>query len=719
MTLLELLREYSVKIPIIQRDYAQGRHNAQTNVIRKTLLNDMKKSLCKATPPLDLNFVYGKENNKEFIPIDGQQRLTTLFLLHLYAFRNDPEKTPLFEKFTYETRASSREFIKEIVRKRDEIFNTIPEYPKPSYIIIDSSDFVSSYNYDPTVQSILVMLDEIVKLFKDVDNLDQALTQTDDPPISFNFLNIDDLGSEDDLYIKLNARGKPLTDFENFKAKLIGRLKTLSEKEKLPFGANDFERRLDSEWTDIFWKRKGVEYEKEYRTFFEILLFNYNLIETGDDNWVQTLNFEAIPADVFISAYNLLNYLCSYSDADAAMLIFKALNNFTASECVIFHAVSVFLLNHSDLAESRSMNDWVRVFKNLVNNTLIDNYSTAFQVIKTINEFSSNSENLTDILNNIGGLRRSNIGKLRRSFDNDQLTEESKKAAAILAERQTTSGSAVGEFEAAIYSAEKLAFFGGQIRAGLYLSEDKNAAYGYDLQKFRDYWNALEKLFDDFNDGSSLKYGILLRRALLSIGDYTFTVDDCYKTLCSDHSDARGSISLKRLFSECGEITVKLLERVVGTPDIKEALENIIEVNIKEIEQTDWRYCLINYPEMFGLMASYYYRIRITKDKVLLVWNSRSSGFNYEAFTDALKRELDKRSIYLLYDSQVYKGKNIGKTTDGEYFVIYNGAHNKRYIIKYVKPCFVITDIKDKELFRSKTALPITETADYIEKNLK
>lgn len=196
-------------------------------------------------------------------------------------------------------------------------------------------------------------------------------------------------------------------------------------------------------------------------------------------------------------------------------------------------------------------------------------------------------------------------------------------------------------------------------------------------------------------------------------------VDENYKTLCSDHTDARGSISLKHLFSECGEITVKLLERIIGRSDIKAALENIIEVNIKEIRQTDWRYCLINYPEMFGLMASYYYRIRITSDKVLLVWNSRSSGFNYEAFTDALKKELEKRSIYLLYDSQVYKGKSIGKTTDGEYFVIYSGAHNKRYIIKYIKPCFVISDIKGAELFRSKTAFPITETADYLEKNLK
>ena len=228
MTMLELLQKYYVEIPIIQRDYVQGRQNAGAKAVRKTLLSDMKNALCKTTPPLDLNFVYGKTNGDKFIPIDGQQRLTTLFLLHLYAFQNDDSKTPLFEKFTYETRASSREFFKEIVKKRNKIFKTNSDYPKPSDIITDSSDFVSSYNYDPTVQSVLVMLDEIAALFGDTDGLAELLQQNENPLISFNFLDIKNLGSEDSLYIKLNARGKPLTDFENFKAKFLGTLRTLS-----------------------------------------------------------------------------------------------------------------------------------------------------------------------------------------------------------------------------------------------------------------------------------------------------------------------------------------------------------------------------------------------------------------------------------------------------------------------------------------------------------
>lgn len=57
-----------------------------------------------------------------FIPLDGQQRLTTLFLLHWYLAQITPDQdlcdrllTALHRadglaRFTYETRSSSREF---------------------------------------------------------------------------------------------------------------------------------------------------------------------------------------------------------------------------------------------------------------------------------------------------------------------------------------------------------------------------------------------------------------------------------------------------------------------------------------------------------------------------------------------------------------------------------------------------------------------------------
>ena len=67
----------------IQRDYAQGRRSA--NSIRLSFLGSIEDALVN-DKELDLNFVYGSiEDKKQFVPIDGQQRLTTLFLLYYYA----------------------------------------------------------------------------------------------------------------------------------------------------------------------------------------------------------------------------------------------------------------------------------------------------------------------------------------------------------------------------------------------------------------------------------------------------------------------------------------------------------------------------------------------------------------------------------------------------------------------------------------------------------
>jgi uncharacterized protein with ParB-like and HNH nuclease domain len=132
-TLFELLRDYTVVIPIVQRDYALGRANDHAQQVRRGLLGDMKEAI-NGGDVLDLNFIYGKTNDREFIPLDGQQRLTTLFLVHLFAFANDDSKTELLQKFTYETRTSSRKFLEKLVEQRAEVFAG----GQPSAIIDDA-----------------------------------------------------------------------------------------------------------------------------------------------------------------------------------------------------------------------------------------------------------------------------------------------------------------------------------------------------------------------------------------------------------------------------------------------------------------------------------------------------------------------------------------------------------------------------------------------------
>ena len=85
----ELLTETKkIEIPIIQRDYAQGRDNEKTNKIRGLFLDNLIKAIGSENETLELDFVYGDIRNGILQPLDGQQRLTTIFLIlkHLERF---------------------------------------------------------------------------------------------------------------------------------------------------------------------------------------------------------------------------------------------------------------------------------------------------------------------------------------------------------------------------------------------------------------------------------------------------------------------------------------------------------------------------------------------------------------------------------------------------------------------------------------------------------
>ena len=99
-------------IPIIQRDYAQGRRDPDIDRVRSRFLDSLYEAVSQK--PITLDFVYGDiDANGVMTPLDGQQRLTTLFLLHWYAAKKaniSPEQSAFLSNFGYETRYSARYF---------------------------------------------------------------------------------------------------------------------------------------------------------------------------------------------------------------------------------------------------------------------------------------------------------------------------------------------------------------------------------------------------------------------------------------------------------------------------------------------------------------------------------------------------------------------------------------------------------------------------------
>ena len=89
---------YAVVIPMLQRDYAYGRIDESEK--RDSFLSNLR-SYFMTSDPHELDFIYGSvDSNNNLKLLDGQQRITTLFLLHWYlALVKDQNNTCHFSEF--------------------------------------------------------------------------------------------------------------------------------------------------------------------------------------------------------------------------------------------------------------------------------------------------------------------------------------------------------------------------------------------------------------------------------------------------------------------------------------------------------------------------------------------------------------------------------------------------------------------------------------------
>ena len=292
-TFESFIEKQSIEIPLIQRDYVQGRGTTiEEQDKRDSFVNKLISVLSsKESNVCHLEFIYGAVNKKSidgkaFVPLDGQQRLTTLFLLHWVVWKMSSEEFqnayPLstLRTFSYKTRLSSRSFCEHLVDKFVNCEGNLREKIKKQ------PWFSEDWNYDPTIQAMLSMIDclETKLLVYDETAISKMLEKlcSDQNPISFDELNMADYDLTDSLYIKMNARGKQLTAFENWKSDFIKYLdKEFIETE---FNGADEQRKdyktykdyfshsIEHEWTDIFWTYLKKDYlsksEEEQRSFY-------------------------------------------------------------------------------------------------------------------------------------------------------------------------------------------------------------------------------------------------------------------------------------------------------------------------------------------------------------------------------------------------------------------------------------------------------------------
>ena len=276
----------SIVIPQIQRPYAQGRTDGVSTYIRNTFLDEIFENLSSNDNEIFyLNLIYGiiKPNNDEFKLelLDGQQRLTTLFLLYWYIinaeFSLEQQESintrECLSKFMYETRTTSTVFCQELATYKVQLGTQ-----KPKDVIRKAKWYFKSFDRDSTISAMLTMLDSIHERYCLLENKNVFVKLQN---LQFYVKSLGLFNLSEELYIKMNARGLQLSPFENFKADLTN---FVSNKDFVEFKTNvplykngsvenvpfhfNLSLKLDAKWVDIFWKNGAKDFDDSYMSFF-------------------------------------------------------------------------------------------------------------------------------------------------------------------------------------------------------------------------------------------------------------------------------------------------------------------------------------------------------------------------------------------------------------------------------------------------------------------
>lgn len=461
-TFWEQLQKHPIQVPIIQRDYAQGRSGQEE--LRNSFLQKLHDAINGETTELD--FIYGDISGSYFYPLDGQQRLTTLFLLHWYAVQFSQgdhlaDKTSL-SHFSYETRVSSREFCLALAGDTHLYPQNDPEF-SISEVIKDRPWFFSSWEKDPSIRGMLKMLDAIHSKFHDIAaDLWKSLTGPG-RPITFSVVTLNDLGLSEDLYIKMNARGRPLTIFENFKALLEKRIN--HEDWDMGRSQNDsFSHLIDRQWTDAFWSINADRTEATDRVDKPLIcLVRHSLMLSVARSTESVEAREKVIGHIL--ANNSATYLSELFTEDRYNALYRDLEIITKDATThghfqdlnfpiwagsgdqhsflqsVLHSEDskapkrltpqyqrrLFLLAQMLFSENSMFNEdpyqeWMRVIRNIIQNAYLEDAASFIGAVRLIHQLSVGSQQIYQFLSTT---------KVDSQFASEQVKEEIRKSKII------------------------------------------------------------------------------------------------------------------------------------------------------------------------------------------------------------------------------------------------------------------------------------------------
>ncbi len=355
--------------------------------------------------------------------------------------------------------------------------------------------------------------------------------------INFHHVELENIGLTDDLYIKMNARGKLLSSFENFKAGFEKLLNDNNWEDGIG-EVDSFAFLIDTKWTDFLWKhfRKKNSVDEAFMRFISTIVMIRQALERNDDRISIITKLRENPNSLrpdFIS-YNTFLYLKECfdkyeqivkQDIDLTLSLpfwrhqaengilsqivyeynaFAQTDSASYTQKVLFYAQTEYLLR-VDIYDKAKFLDWMRVIRNIVARGSLEKTGMRPDIIRSPQTFdgviylvSELAEGCQDIYSFL-----SQRDKLSSSFAKYQVDEEKLKSRLIQQEPRNRD---------LIFAIEDNDLLMGRIEFALYCSGYDELKNNFDYDKTLQIQKVISSYFDKEAPISND-----LRRALLTI----------------------------------------------------------------------------------------------------------------------------------------------------------------------------------------------------------
>ena len=628
---------HKIIIPDLQRDYCWGRTNGESdgmNLVQTFVENLLDHNHYE----LNLGLLYAYEAPTGHIQLcDGQQRITTLFLLlgHLNKRTekdellnlviSEQEQADDWEPYLqYSIRESSLYFLSDLTRY---FFRS--EYKIKTSDICKQSWYFKDYDYDPSIQSMIAamqIIEDILdnKEFSSADFKEIGLNLANN--LSFLYYDMGNRTNGEETFVVINTTGEPLSSSENLKPNLINAQSEILQSKY----AETWES-----WEHYFWKARkqndtadnGMQEFFRWITYLESSDTEYKKRMAKDGKYKFNLSIEFSEIDCY---FNIVKHLFDNNYFDQGILAPKTDPHTQNKNEQIdwFRLLPVIKYIKKFGLVNLTERDIKRVHKLFLHFAMISN------VAKDMERFLPASIEMVE------QMKEKDICCIKEFENKGLVTDEVKRKLTLLAESEGQRE----EFENAFWNEEAKEFWRGEISI---LLDWATTDGKFSIDEFKKYADIFNHVFQNKTDWD------LTRRCMLALKfeNYPFAKGCINQSFAADEDDFKKVISFENTNNSqrFKDFLDLLLKR--GNLTVQQKQQEIIDSYLQENEQVKF-HDFIKYDELLEFCE--YKNIQEHNNDILVICRIKATTFFH---LHCYKYDLEARKYFQSKGLHTWFGK--------------------------------------------------------------